>query len=258
VVPLVGLSVVFMSDRWRPDQIVYGRYNDPVLAVVVLLGLAVLLAAGVRRLLVDGTIVLAALATAGLVLWLAKDAELQEAGLLRSMVLGVVGYVGRARLRVLEVTLGAGLVTLGVLAVAVAVRRVARPVVGTVTLMTVSVALGVVGYVRTQPVVDGALNAWARASAVQDAAMLPDGAIVRERIVKSDRVPRSQQRLRQMLYQFYRPTNAFYRDGHTPGGDWTPFVFAPVDDEELRDRGAVIVWRDPLVAIGLLVEPAPD
>ena len=57
IAPLIALSVVFMSDRWRPDQIIYGRYNDPAAAIVVLVGLATLVGAGRRRVLVDGAVV---------------------------------------------------------------------------------------------------------------------------------------------------------------------------------------------------------
>ncbi len=253
VLPLVGLSVVFMSDRWRPDQIVYGRYNDPVVAVVVLVGLATVLVASGRRLLVDGAVVLAALVTSGVVLWLAKDAELQEKGLLRSMVLGVLAFLGRSRLQVMPVTVWAAILTTGLLLVAVAVRRPAR----TVVLPALAVVLVVVGFVRTRPVVDAAVNSWDGAAPVQDAP-LPPGAIVRDRIGSSNSVSKGTQRLRLVLYEFYRPTNAFYRDGHTPDGVWTPYVFAPTDDAGLRESGATLAWRDPQVAIGLWIERQPD
>jgi hypothetical protein len=65
------------------------------------------------------------------------------------------------------------------------------------------------------------------------------------------------QRLRASLYEFYLPENPLYVDGQLPEGRWTPYVFAPVDDAELLAAGAEVVWRDPDVAIGLWVEPAP-
>ena len=54
VVACIIPSVLFMAGRMRPDQIIYGRYNDGVLAPVLIAGLAFLLTdTSVRRLAVS-------------------------------------------------------------------------------------------------------------------------------------------------------------------------------------------------------------
>ena len=103
-----------MTDRWRPDQIVYGRYSDAVLSPVVLLGAAALVTAPVRRLLVDGAMVVAAIAVTGIVLRLASDDDLRARNLLRPMVLGLVSFVPRGTIDVLAITLTAAALTAAV------------------------------------------------------------------------------------------------------------------------------------------------
>lgn len=256
IAPLVGLSIVFMTDRWRPDQIVYGRYNDAVVAPLVLVGLGVLLVAGMRRLLLDGAIVVGAIIAGGVVLRLTSDDRLQGRGLLRSMVLGLLGYLGHGRVQVLGVTLAAASLTAVLLATALAVRRGPR----TAVVGAVAVVLVLAGFVRTRPIVDTALNTWASASSLADVrgTVLPPGAMVRDRIESSGLASKAQQRQRLMLYEFYLPDNTLYRDGETPRGAWTPYVFAPLDDVDLRAEGARIVWRDPAATIVLWVERQPD
>jgi hypothetical protein len=256
IAPLVGLSIVFMTDRWRPDQIVYGRYNDAVTAPLVLVGLGVLLAAGVRRLLVDGAIVVGAVVVAGLVLRWTSDDRLQERGLLRSMVLGLISYLGHGRVQVLGVTVVAASLTAALLCVALAARGGPR----TALIAAAAVALVVVGFVRTRPIVDAARNTWANASSIADVrgSVLQPGAMVRVRIERSSTSPVGQQRQRLMLFEFFLPENTFYRDGHTPGGAWTPFLLAPVDDVGLREEGARIAWRDPASGVVLWVQRQPD
>jgi hypothetical protein len=57
--------------------------------------------------------------------------------------------------------------------------------------------------------------------------------------------------VRLLIYEFYRPGNTFYLDGATPPGESTPYVFAPLDDDELRDRDAALLWIDQRAGIGL-------
>jgi hypothetical protein len=255
IAPLVGLSIVFMTDRWRPDQIVYGRYNDAVMAPLVIVGLGVLLVAGVRRLLLDGAIVVGAIVVGGVVLRMTSDERLQERGLLRSMVLGLLGYLGHGRLQVLGVTVAAASLTVVLLVTALAVPRGAR----TALVGAGAAVLVLAGFVRTRPIVDSALNTWASASSLADVrgTVLPPGAMVRDRIESSGVASKAQQRQRLMLYEFYLPDNTLYRDRETPGGTWTPYVFAPLDDVDLRAARARVVWRDPAAGIALWVERKP-
>ena len=252
IAPLIGLSVVFMSDRWRPDQIIYGRYNDPATAVMVLVGLATLLGASRRRLLVDGAVVLGALAVTAVVLWATEGDVLAATAPLRAMVLGVLPFSGRDPVHVLAVTLAAGVVIVTVVAAGLVARRARGAVLGVVV-----VALLVTGYVRTRPTVDGALNSWSAAAGLGDVEELPAGAVVRVRVEQSGLISQSAQRVRLMIYEFYRPDNTFYLDGHTPDRVASPYVIAPLDDDELRDRDAALLWVDRTVGIGLWREPTP-
>jgi hypothetical protein len=254
VVPLVVLSIVFMTDRWRPDQIVYGRYNDAVMAPIVVAGLAAVVTSSRRRLLVDGLAVIATTAVCGIVLRLTSDDELRAQALLRPMVLGLVGYVRTARLVVLDVTASAVMVMAVALTVVLVSRR--RGVRRAVAVAVVA-ALLVAGYRRAQPVIDASLNSWASAGAVESVrgAVLPPGAAVRARFVDDSSVKVGVQRLRTAVYEFYLPENPIYVEGEVPRGVQTPFVFAPVDDVELRRSGGEVVWRDPDLAMGLWVQP---
>jgi hypothetical protein len=256
VAPLVALSIVFMTDRWRPDQIVYGRYNDAVMGPVVLVGLGAVLVSTRRRLLRDGAAVIVVTLALGAVLRVTSHDDLSAEPLLRPMVIGVVAFVRTGRLAVWDVTAAAALVMVVGLAV-VAVVRAGR--LRQAAALVLVAALLVVGYRRTQPALDGALNAWAGARAVEEVrgTLLPPGEPVRGRFVTDSSVRRGAQRLRATLYEFYLPENPMYVDGRVPDGRWTPYVFAPLDDAELRAAGAEVVWRDPEVAVGLWLEPAP-
>jgi hypothetical protein len=256
VTPLVALSIVFMTDRWRPDQIVYGRYNDAVMAPVLLAAMGAVAAATRRRLLVDGLAVVVATAGTGVVLRLTSHDELQAQALLRPMVIGLMPYVGSGRLAVLGVTVAA-LVVMAVGLAAIAVARGGR--LRQFVALTFVALLLVVGYRRTQPRLDAAINTWASARDVEEVrgTVLPPGQPVRGRFITDSIVRVGVQRLRASLYEFYLPENPLYVDGRLPDGRWTPYVFAPVDDAELLAAGAEVVWRDPDVAIGLWVEPAP-
>ena len=254
VVPLVLLSIVFMTDRWRPDQIVYGRYNDAVMAPVVVAGLAAVVTSTRRRLLVDGLAVIVVTALCGVILRLTSDDELRAQALLRPMVLGLHGYGRGARLAVLSVTVSAVVVmAIGLVLVVVARRGWWRQGLA----LAFVAGLLVVGYRRTQPVVDAALNSWTDAGAIEEVRgeILEPGVPVRVRFTDDSVVKVGVQRLRAALYEFYLPENPLYVDGAVPGGGETPFVLAPVDDPELLAGDAEVVWRDPELGIGLWVEP---
>lgn len=256
VLPVLALSIVFTTDRWRPDHIVYGRYNDVAMAPVVLVGLAAALRASRRRLLVDGAAVAVTTAVCGVVLWATSNEALRATGLLRMMVLGLLPFVETRRLEVAAVGAAAVVVIVVVAGVLALVRpghvRLAVGVVAVATLL-------VLGDRRARPVADGALNTWTSAAVVQEVSgdVLPRGVAVRNRLVQDSAVPVNAQRQRAMLYEFYLPFNTMHREGLGEPGEPTPWVFAPVDDQELVTTGAELRWRDPHVAIGLWYDPEP-
>ena len=127
-----------------------------------------------------------------------------------------------------------------------------------VVLVVVVGALLVTGYVRTRPTADLALNSWSSAAGLQHVEALPVGTSVRVRVEPSGWISQSAQRVRLMIYEFYRPENTFYLDGHDTRGRPSPYVIAPLDDDELRDRDASLLWTDPQVAVGLWREAPAD
>jgi hypothetical protein len=109
---LVALSMVFMADRWRSDQLVYGRYNDAVLGPVSLIGIGWLVvtrrAAAIARTYAS---VGFAMVGSGAVLYLLRADELRAEAGVRSMILGIQSFTGRApSIRVLQITLVATVV----------------------------------------------------------------------------------------------------------------------------------------------------
>ena len=120
---LAAVSIVFMSDRLRPDQIVYGRYNDAVLGPVVLVGIGALVSIRGRALALSCAVVAGCTAaTVGAVLaW--RDEALAANGAVRTMVLGLHGFQGRARTIDVVVITALALAALAVLAIAAALAR---------------------------------------------------------------------------------------------------------------------------------------
>jgi hypothetical protein len=205
---LVGLSIVFMADRWRPDQLVYGRYNDVAMAPVVLVGVGALVLERRARLRRDLVVVLAATVVSGVVLRIWRDDDLRAAGAVRSMMLGLLAHLGTStEIRAVGITVVAATLMTALVGLAVATRGRTRQVVVAVSL---AVLLGG-GYARTRPVVDRGVNSWDVATDLRGIPdVLPAGATVRMRLVPGREDPSAtwgQQRLRSMLYQYYLPLN---------------------------------------------------
>ena len=250
---LFALSVVFMADRWRPDQVVYGRYTDAVIAPTLLVGLAWLISAGRRAVVLAAAGVAVAVVATGFAVETSDRGQLQAPGLVRAMVIGLLPFIGSAAaIEVSRATAWA----LVALAAIVVTRQLARDVGAKVVVGLLLAVLVSVGYARTRPVIDLGLNAW-RTGATVTASRLPAGAVVRIRLVPDSEHPaisRAAQRFQATLYQFYLPANHFVLDDDETA-QLTPFVFAPVHDEVLTMNGARMVWRDPLVPMALWVEP---
>lgn len=268
IAALVGLSMVFMSDRLRPDQVVYGRYNDAVVTPLVLVGIAALVTTR-RRHLIRTFVALGAVtvvAAAALDVW--RSDALSDAGAVRPMTLGILAFITDTRsIDVRMITV----LALGVMAFVLAGALLIRWTDRRAAVLLVLAPLLIVGYLRTQDVVDRSLNTWVISQAaierLRDA--LPAGEAVRFRVVPNREDPAARwgdQRLRTMLYQFYLPTNPMASDGADVSGGAnrhgaddaaeTRYVFAPLGDPQLEAAGAEVIWRDPKVRIGLWLEPA--
>ncbi len=124
----VALSVVFMSDRWRSDQLVYGRYNDAVVTPVLVVGLAALFAAIPYRRLLTTTIVAAVLTLAsGGLLWALRADVLSQTNGLEPMILGVQPFAtSDTTIDVVRISAWAAALTLALGGLALAARRQER------------------------------------------------------------------------------------------------------------------------------------
>jgi len=265
--PMIGLSAVFMSDRGRPDQLIYGRYNDAVVWPIVVVGLAWFGRRATRgferRHLVLVAATGASILVSGFVVDRLHGDAIREGYGVRGMIAGLLPYVdGSNTLDVWKVSLIATAILATVIALAWLGTVDWLPArAGTAVLGVggaLCVALLVVAAVRTEDVADLRLNGWtvtAEVAAVD--ALVPPGEALGVRPVPNSRDPVVEyvpQRQRFQLYQLFLPERSFVRDRGVDD-DVGPYVFAPLDDPELVDAGARIIWRDPRLRIGLWEEP---
>jgi hypothetical protein len=249
---LVALSVVFMSDRWRSDQLVYGRYNDAVVTPVLVVGLAVLAGVGtvsIRR--VPALAAGAAIGTiaAGALLWQLRSEVLSDGNGLEPMILGLQPFrPAPTSIDVLRISVWAAALTLVLAGAAVlAAQRGARWMLGAVAAVLLAL-----GWMRTDEIVDRSWNGSGDVSAV---AALRDGPL--RDGVRVDMVvpPGSNATNRMMLYQFHLPRTPF-TVVERPDDGTAAYVFGRLDrsgdatgdsgdDDELRAAGAELIWRDP-------------
>ncbi|MEO7398437.1 MAG: hypothetical protein ABIW84_07735 [Ilumatobacteraceae bacterium] len=264
--PLVIISAIFMADRGREDQYIYGRYNDAVVWPIVVLGLGWLVARarhGLRRrdlATIAGTVIV----TIGLgvaVNALHGDSIRERYGV-RAMIAGVLPFVdGDDTLDVWRATLVATALFLIGMAVLVITHHAGR---AGAPLLAIGTALGIglcaVGAARTRDVADAKLNGWDKAAVVRQVdALVPPGLPLAVRTVPSSKDPVVAwvpQRQRYLMYQLYLPERSFVRD-RGPDDDVGPYVFSVLNDPEMLDTGAELIWTDPTVKIGLWKEPSP-
>lgn len=244
-----AVSAAFMSDRWRPDHVVYGRYNDAFVGPLVLVGLALLLDVGRRRVAGLLTVGVAGVtAGLGLVLHSTRGDQLSGDGTIEPMVLGLQGFFGSTP-TIPVLAISALAIATGSMVTLVARTR---PAVGTVALPVVLSALLVVGWINTSAVLDERWNGDADVESIARlrSRQLTDGVAV-EYLLPAD----SNSTGRMMLYQFHLPETPFVVVDHVGGPSRRRPVFAPVDDPDLRALGARLVWRDPARPIGLWIRP---
>jgi hypothetical protein len=238
VIACIIPSVLFMAGRMRPDQIIYGRYNDGVLAPVLIAGLAFLLTdSGLRRLVI--AVVASMSSTVGcaavLLTW-RRDALESDAGL-EPMTLGIQPFMGSVdSIDVTRITVTALAVTVSLAGVATLARRCRQPML---TLAAVG-TLVFVGSWRTSNIID---DGWHGRGDVGSIAKLADG-VLADGVEVTFLLPDGESSDRLMLYQLYLPANRFtvVEDlAEVPPGT---MVFAPRDDETLADS-ATVEWQDP-------------
>lgn len=269
VLPLIGLSAVFMSDRPRADQFIYGRYNDAIVWPLITVGLAWLVdrATGglARKNLASAALVLVGVLGTGLAVDAMHGDAIREDYGVRSMIAGLLPHVDDTdTLDVWRASIWAAAiftVLVGVAALAGG-RRVptgARRMVAAAGVLGFAGLLVVAG-VRTERVADIRLNGWERTNAVRIVdELVPEGVALGVHPVPDAQDPAVgwvPQRQRFQLYQLWLPDRVFLRDRGLDD-DVGPYVFAPLDDPDLVDAGAELLWRDPGIKVGLWKEPAP-
>jgi len=242
----ISLSMVFMADRWRSDQLVYGRYNDAVVGPVLVVGIAVLLGAiPVRRLVaIVGSAALAILGT-GSILWALRSTELSASNGLEPMILGLQSFATSATsIEVIRISWWAAVLTIAVGAIAVAATRRAMPAV----VLVVLIALVGLGWVRTKTILDRSWDDSGDISAVED---LRDGPL-NDGVAVDFYLPwGSTSTNRMMAYQFHLPRTEFTVVHDQVDDASSPLVFARVRDDGFDEVGATLIWRDPRGRYGL-------
>lgn len=242
----VALSMVFMSDRWRSDQLVYGRYNDAVVMPVLVVGLAALIGIiPLRRIAATAGVTAIGIVAVGGVLWALRDDVLSESNGLEPMILGLQPFATSATsIDVIRISMWAAALTLGLVGVALAVRgrRHSLAVAGVVGMLLV------LGWVRTERIIDRTWDDSGDVSAVEElrVGVLADGIDVDFYLP-----PGSTSTNRMMLYQFHLPRTRFTVVNDPVDGATSPYVFARLRDDGLAEVGATLVWRDPQGRYGL-------
>lgn len=242
-----ALSVVFMSDRWRSDQLVYGRYNAAVVGPVLIVGVAALMDRGrISRSIVAA--VAAATAATGALLWLLRRGELAESNGLEPMILGLQPFITSATsIDVVRITVWAIVWTIAVGSTALVGDRTGRGRRWTVVALVM--VLCVVGSLRTRSTLD---RLWSGSGDVAEVADLRDEYLADDVAVDFYLPAGSDATMRMMLYQFHLPRTPFTVVDDPLLGS-ARYVFAPTDDADLRRTGARVVWRDPRQPVGLWV-----
>ncbi len=243
----VALSSVFMSDRWRSDQLVYGRYNDAIITPVLVVGLAALVGAiPLRRLAVVAAAAATATMGTGLLLWSLRSEVLSESNGVEPMILGLQPFAtSGTSIDVVRISVWASLVTLALAAVSIgAARRGLAPIALAALGLLVAV-----GWSRAATIVDRTWDDSGNLSAVEEVRDLVDGVGVDFALPAT-----SNSTNRMMLYQFHLPRTEFTVVEDAVAGT-SPYVFARVgsrgDEPELSDAGATLIWRDPRGRYGL-------
>lgn len=255
--PLILLSIVFMSQRTRTDHRIYGRYNDAVLWPVLIIAIAWLV--NLRRTpykkSAAAVLIGIALAIVGASVGVQHiDGEaLTDSVGVRPMIAGLEPIVGTATS--IDITRVA-IVSVALMAIFVAAALVSRR---GFTLALIGLAFLVVGGVRTRDAMSIRLNSWQPATQVTaiDDLIPPDATLGFRFVLAADKpgVSWDDQRRRAQLYQFALPHHRFERDRGI-SDDVGPYVFAPTNDKILKAAGGKVLWTDPKIKVSLWEEPS--
>lgn len=225
-------SAGFMADRPRPDHLIYGRYNDAIVGLLISLGLARLATAGSpRRHVLDAGAVMAVTAATGLLIWwLRGDLLAQPYNGLTIRSLLALGREGTDR--VVHYTV-VGVVLTGLVACfALAARK--RP--GTV--LVVMVLLAGAGTYRGVDRTLGVRGGDPRAAIRLDGLAPSDERVAY--VVGPEVSGKGFYR-----YPFYAPDLHLYRTAAPVWKRGVPWIMASPTRADIQAAGYEIVWTDP-------------
>ncbi|MFW2332349.1 hypothetical protein [Ilumatobacter sp.] len=257
IVPMIGISMLFMSGRGSPDQLIYGRYNEAVVWPIVAVGIAWawLTIEADRRADVLTRFALTACGTVALTAVVAVrfGEGLRGPGVVRLMIAGVavLGDPGSGGFPWFVCAISVLLSILVMLALDYGRRT---PYVGLLLVGAIVLSLGV----RSWTVLGRNQNTFADNSTVRAVGdVVPEGEPLGFKFVPVDEpslvfLP-TQQRLAQ-IYQMYLPDHPFSVDTGLDD-DVGPYVFAPKANDALVAGGAEVVWLDERSGMALWQEP---
>ncbi|TDT18506.1 hypothetical protein BDK89_4127 [Ilumatobacter fluminis] len=247
-VPLMALSFVFVSDRARPDQLIYGRYNDAVVWPVLVVGIGWLVTSSAlpaRAKAVRTGVVVALFGIVSIASAYWHGDALSSGWGLRAMVAGVLPLSPSGGVDVLQASLLCLLLS-SVLGLCL--------LFGQARILTVA-GLCIVGFagLRTLVALGDGLNTGqdivANADRIEAAAPThqPIGVLFIDNPALSS-VPPAQQLAIAYYYQWALADRSFYEADSTVSG----LVLIPAD-VGFADRQFETVWEDPGLPVKLAV-----
>ena len=259
--PLMAVSMVFMSDVVRADHVIYGRYNDAIMWPVLGLGAAWLFQGRLADSVYRGRFIMVTVATGtvalGLLLRQLHYVQFRVAGV-EAMIAGLVPIVGGGAVNVALATA----VALAVFASLAGASKLDshRSLVVVVVVLGLLLTAGARLWVINEPYT----NSFAATSSVleiRDLAQAPPpgeaiGVSIMPNEYRPDLTTRGQV-FRALGYQWYLPEYEFVFD-NGPSDDVGPYVFAVTNDALLTREGGTILWSDPAGGMALWLEPGPD
>lgn len=247
----VVLSIVFMSARTRPDHVVYGRYDDAVMAPVLIVGIATLVDHLRRR--TRATIALATwtstLLTAVVIVGF-RSGPLSNGNGVEPMILGLQPFIdGAESIDVAAITVAASILMVAVAALgAVPTIGHRRTTQFSAALVAAAAAVLVVGGIRTAEVIDVGWNA---TSGEVDAEIRRlDDEILSGGVAIDYVIPVGSDDTKSLMsYQNSLPDNRF-SVVPSPEAGTARFVLAPIDSGN-GDGRRRLVWTDPSRTVSL-------
>lgn len=250
------VSVGFMTDRTRSDNLIYGRYNDAFACLLAAVGLSALLwqSPTVRRVLEAGAI--AATMTFGAVVLVTFEADkLGQTFFIKTTIQGLTPISEDGPRRLYFVT-AVALVMLGAMATASLLGPPRRlgPAVRNVSLCGLTLALTLVGLQRGAARIGDDAPEDPRHVAYLTTLVRPGEKVVFPS--SKDAYTRDLADLKAFyVYPFQEPTLELIRSFAPTSKIRAPLVLAPTDDIGLPGSGYRLAWVNPRSVLGLWVAP---